>query len=110
MTDPVGTLAALAHPRRLAIFRLLVREGPGGTSAGAIARQLKLAPATLSFHLKEMALADLVSARPSGRFVYYAANYDTMNRLIAYLTENCCQGQTCVTDCRPEKMPSPVPA
>lgn len=90
-------LAALAQPTRLAIFRLLVQAGREGMSAGAIATKLKLAPATLSFHIAQLARANLVSARPESRFIYYAANYGAMDGLIAFLTDNCCQGdETCL--------------
>lgn len=94
-------LAGLAQESRLAIFRLLVEQGPEGLSAGAIAEQLGLPNATLSFHLKELANAKLVSAQQSGRFIYYTANYTTMNQLVAYLTENCCRGATCDIACGP---------
>jgi ArsR family transcriptional regulator len=99
--DAVGTLAALAQETRLAIFRLLVEQGPEGLAVGEIAERLQLAGATLSFHLKELAHAQLVSARQAGRFIYYSANYQTMNSLIDYLTRNCCKGATCDIACAP---------
>lgn len=89
-TEAVGALAALAQETRLAAFRLLVRQGASGLAAGEIAEALGIAPATLSFHLKELAHAGLVRARQEGRFVYYAADFDAMNRLLGFLTENCC--------------------
>lgn len=97
----VKALAALAQDTRLAIYRLLVQEGPQGLSAGTIAERLDIAGATLSFHLKELSHAGMVESRQDGRFVYYSANYDQMNGLLAYLTENCCQGENCVsaTEC-----------
>jgi ArsR family transcriptional regulator, arsenate/arsenite/antimonite-responsive transcriptional repressor len=88
----VEALAALAQESRLAIFRLLVEQGPDGLAAGEIAERLKLPGATLSFHLKELARARLVSARQAGRFIYYNANYPAMTGLIDYLTRNCCRG------------------
>ena len=91
----VKALAALAQETRLAIYRLLVQQGPEGLSAGTIAERLDIAAATLSFHLKELAHAGMVEARQDGRYVYYSANYDQMNGLLAYLTENCCQGESC---------------
>ena len=97
----VVALAALAQETRLAIFRLLVEQGPEGLAAGEIADKLQLAGATLSFHLKELAHAQLVAARQVGRFIYYSANYRTMNSLIDYLTRNCCQGATCDIACAP---------
>jgi len=97
----VRSLAALAQQTRLAIFRLLVEQGPEGLAAGELADRLKLAGATLSFHLKELAHAGLVDARQAGRFIYYSANYRTMNGLVDFLTRNCCQGSTCDIACAP---------
>ncbi|WP_174979722.1 metalloregulator ArsR/SmtB family transcription factor [Pandoraea communis] len=91
-TDAVKALAALAQGNRLAVFRLLVVTGPEGLSVGNIAETLGLANATLSFHLKELANAGLISSRQEGRYIYYAAAIDKMNALIGFLTENCCQG------------------
>ncbi|HTP48567.1 MAG TPA: metalloregulator ArsR/SmtB family transcription factor [Casimicrobiaceae bacterium] len=89
----VKALAALAQDTRLAIYRLLVRQGPAGLPAGAIAERLSLPGATLSFHLKELAHAGMVAPRQEGRFVFYSASYDRMGDLLGYLTENCCQGE-----------------
>ena len=97
----LAALAALSQESRLDIFRLLVEQGPEGLAAGAIAELLGLANATLSFHLKELSHANLVTARQSGRFIYYAADFRTMNGVVAYLTENCCKGQACDVACRP---------
>ena len=94
-------LAALAHDKRLGIFRLLVEQGPEGLPAGDIVERLELANATASFHLKELTHAGLVTPRQAGRFIYYSTNYVTMNGLIAYLTENCCRGSTCDIVCAP---------
>lgn len=88
-------LGALAHESRLAIFRLLVVAGPDGMPAGEIADQLGVSPSGLSFHLKDLSHAGLVDARHAGRFVYYSANFDAMRHLIGFLTDNCCNGQTC---------------
>jgi len=88
----INSLAALAQETRLAIFRLLVQAGAEGVSAGAIATTLGVAPATLSFHLKELTRAGLVTPRTAARFVYYSANYEAMAALMTYLTENCCRG------------------
>jgi ArsR family transcriptional regulator len=88
--DAVTALAALAQDTRLAAFRLLVQQGAGGLPAGEIASALGVAPATLSFHLKELAHAGLVRTRHESRFVYYSADFDAIDRLLAYLTENCC--------------------
>lgn len=87
----VNALAALAQETRLSIFRLLVEFAPTGLTPGAIALRLKLAPATLSFHLKELAGAGLIADRRDGRFIWYHADIAAMNTLIAYLTENCCR-------------------
>lgn len=86
-------LASIAQEARLDIFRLLVQAGASGLSAGVVSEQLKIPASTLSFHLKELSRAGLLSSRQEGRFVYYVANYDAMNGLLAYLTENCCAGQ-----------------
>lgn len=99
--NAVATLAALAQETRLAIFRLLVEQGPEGLSAGEIAERLDLLGATLSFHLKELSHAQLISGRQAGRFIYYSANYRTINSLIDYLTRNCCSGGTCDIACPP---------
>jgi DNA-binding transcriptional ArsR family regulator len=79
-----------------------VQKGPGGLSAGTIAERLDIPGATLSFHLKELANAGMAESRQNGRFVYYSANYDQMNGLLAYLTENCCQGENCATESAPQ--------
>lgn len=91
----IGALSALAQKSRLAIFRLLVETGPAGLPVGTIAEKLGFANATLSFHLKELTHAGLTNAAPSGRSIIYSANFDTMNGLIEYLTENCCAGASC---------------
>ena len=91
----VTALAALAHHSRLAIFRLLVQAGSAGMAAGQISTATGIAPSSLSFHLKELSRADLLSARQEGRFVIYAANFTQAADLVAYLTEHCCGGQDC---------------
>ena len=91
----IAALAALAHESRLAVFRALVQAGPQGLPAGQIATLLDVPPSSLSFHLKELAHAQLVTSRQEGRFVFYCANFATMNGLLAYLTENCCGGNPC---------------
>ena len=100
--DVLTALSALAHETRLAIFRLLVETGPEGLPVGKIGERLGTAPATLSFHLKELGNADLVTMRHEGRFIYCSANFATMNGLLGYLTENCCgAGTACVPVCAP---------
>lgn len=90
--DAVAALAALAQDSRLDVFRLLVRAGPAGMPAGEVAASLKLAPNTLTFHFDRLKGAGLVTVRREGRSMIYAARYETMNGLLAFLTENCCQG------------------
>ena len=102
-TTVVRALAALAQDTRLSVFRLLVQQGPSGLAAGEIAERLAIAPATLSFHLKELSHANLVTSRQDGRFNFYAANFPAMNELLAYLTENCC-----AVDCGPGATCAPV--
>jgi ArsR family transcriptional regulator len=101
--EAIKALAALSQETRLGIYRLLVQQGPEGLAVGTIAERMDVAGATLSFHLKELAHAELVTSRQDGRFIYYAANYTSMNNLMAYLTENCCQGRGCLVDCKPTK-------
>ncbi len=90
--DALAALAALAQENRLDVFRLLVEAGPDGVPAGSVANVLGLAPNTLTFHLDRLRDAGLVTVRRQGRSMIYAAQFDTMNALLAYLTENCCQG------------------
>lgn len=91
----LAALAALAQESRLAVFRLLVQAGPAGLAASRISEHLDIPPSSLSFHLKELSHAGLLSSRQDGRFVIYAANVATMNGLIDFLTENCCAGVPC---------------
>ncbi|NML60499.1 helix-turn-helix transcriptional regulator [Massilia sp. RP-1-19] len=95
-TKPViAALAALAQESRLAVYRLLVQAGPGGMTPGKIAAELGIPSSSLSFHLKELVHAQLITATQDGRFLLYAANFATVNGLIGFLTENCCAGQPC---------------
>ena len=86
----VQALAALAQPTRLAAYRLLVACGPAGMAAGEIAERLDASAATMSFHFKTLSHAGLIERRQDGRFVYYSTNFEVMNGMVAYLTENCC--------------------
>jgi len=95
MTEIVDALAALAQETRLKTYRLLVEAGPEGLSAGRIGEELGLPPATLSFHLAHLARTGLVKSRQEGRFVIYSADFQNMNELVGYLTENCCGGRAC---------------
>ncbi len=92
----VDALAALAQETRLNVFRLLVTAGPVGLAAGEVGAQLGIPANTLSFHLKTLSQAGMVVARQEGRFIFYAANYASMDDLIAFLTDNCCQGKACL--------------
>lgn len=94
-TAVVKALAALAQASRLEIFRALVVAGDAGLTPGVLAESLGVAPATLSFHLKELVHADLVSQERLGRNLVYRAQYGRMRDVLAYLTQNCCQGQAC---------------
>jgi DNA-binding transcriptional ArsR family regulator len=93
LKEAVAALGALALENRLEVFRLLVQAGPEGLPAGQIAERLKLASPTLSFHLAQLKYAGLVQAKREGRSLIYAANYDGMNELMSFLTENCCGGK-----------------
>src|SRR5215510_7266511 len=92
--EAVVALAALAQDSRLDVYRLLVQAGPDGMPAGDVAAALKIAPNTLTFHFDRLRDAGLVSVRRDGRSMIYAARYETMNAMIGYLTENCCQGRS----------------
>lgn len=95
--EVVRSLAALAHPARLQVFRSLVVAGQQGLNPGTMAEVLGLPPATLSFHLKELVHAELVTQERAGRNLVYRAAYDRMNGVLGYLTAHCCQGAECLT-------------
>src|SRR5215204_2076859 len=97
----IAALGALAQETRLALFRLLVARGPEGLPAGAIAEELGVAPSSLSFHLQQLLHAGLVTQRRVGRQLIYAAEYETMSALMAYMTENCCGTTACGPVCNP---------
>ena len=99
ISTAVTALAALAQETRLSIFRLLIEAGPKGVAAGRIGEVLKVPGATLSFHLKELSRAGLVSSRQDRQFIYYAVDFERMAELMTYLTQNCCKGmpQACLT-------------
>jgi DNA-binding transcriptional ArsR family regulator len=103
----ISALAALAQESRLGVFRLLVQAGPEGMAASKISEKLGIPPSSLSFHLKELSHADMVVSRQDGRFVYYAANFDTMNAVMDFMTDNCCGGNPCSksskTSCTPKE-------
>jgi DNA-binding transcriptional ArsR family regulator len=103
----VSALSALAQESRLAVYRLLVKRGPDGYAAGEIAERLDIPGPTLSFHLKALAQAGLVTVRRESRFMYYAAHFERMNALVGYLTENCCGlGSARIPVCAPAAKPA----
>ena len=91
--DAVARLSALAHPARLKAFRLLVAAGPSGVPSGEIAEALQVPPTAMSFHLSALERSGLVSARREGRNIFYAAQFDEVRELLAFLTEDCCGGR-----------------
>ena len=111
-TDVVAALAALAQDSRLDIFRLLVQAGPEGMPAGTVATALDLAPNTLTFHFYRLRTAGLVTVRREGRSMIYAAQFDKMNSLLGFLTENCCGGAQCApaAECKPARKRTKVSA
>jgi ArsR family transcriptional regulator len=110
-TDAVTALSALAQDNRLDVFRLLVQAGPEGMPAGAVAEALDLAPNTLTFHFDRLRVAGLVNVRREGRSMIYAAQYETMNDLLGFLTENCCGGVFCApVACKPARKRAKVTA
>jgi ArsR family transcriptional regulator, arsenate/arsenite/antimonite-responsive transcriptional repressor len=113
MDEPqaVSALSALAHAQRLRVFRALVVAGPDGLVPSVLAGQLEVARNNLSFHLKELAHAGLVTVEQQGRNWIYRADFARMNGLIGYLTEHCCQGGVCEVNetsraCRPRRTPA----
>jgi DNA-binding transcriptional ArsR family regulator len=111
-TEAVTALAALAQDNRLDVFRLLVEAGPEGMPAGAVATTLGLAPNTLTFHFDRLRAAGLVTVRRDGRSMIYAAQFETMNSLLGYLTDNCCGGISCAptVECKPVRKRTKIPA
>jgi ArsR family transcriptional regulator len=103
--ETIAALAALAHAHRLAAYRLLVEAGPQGLSAGLVAERLSIPPSSLTFHLQQLLRAELITQRRMSRQLIYAANFATMNMLLAYLTKNCCgqaeQGACLTPVCEP---------
>ncbi|MBL7004416.1 MAG: helix-turn-helix transcriptional regulator [Gammaproteobacteria bacterium] len=95
ISNSINILSALAHESRLLIFKQLVQAGPEGLQPNSLSERLNMPAATLSFHLKELFHANLVSKNKQGRSIYYSAHYQTMDELIAYLKENCCTGSSC---------------
>jgi ArsR family transcriptional regulator len=104
----VAALGALAHESRLAMYRLLVTRGTDGYNPGELAERLRIPAPTLSFHLKELQQAKLVSSRREGRFLRYSANFPLMHQVVGFLTENCCSQSDleCDSSCIPVQMPT----
>jgi len=101
----VTALGALAHEYRLGVYRMLVEAGPEGLNAGAIAARLKMAPSSLSFHLRHLNHAGLITQSRNSRQLIYVADFPVMTDLVGYLTENCCAGSAaaCGTSCAPAR-------
>ncbi len=95
LSNYVSILSSLAHESRLIVFRLLVSAGPDGKTPGEIAEQLSIPAATLSFHLKELRIVGLINRQKQGRSIRYSTNYDTMQALMLFLSENCCSESFC---------------
>jgi len=106
--DVIAALGALAHEHRLALYRLLVERGPAGLPAGHIATRLKLVPSSLTFHLQALHRAGLIQQRRESRQLIYSADFDAMNDVVGYLTENCCAGSgECAPGCKPARAMPP---
>ena len=106
-----SALGALAQDTRLALFRVLVERGPSGMSAGSLAERLRVPPSSLSFHLKALQHAGLITQRRMSRQIIYAADFAVMNALVVYLTKNCCgQNESCAPLCNPGAALSGVPS
>jgi ArsR family transcriptional regulator len=101
--EAIGALSALASDARLAVFRLLVKRGPEGYTPSELSKRLELPAPTLSFHLKGLVQAGLVLSRRDGRNLYYSPNFERMNALVGFLTENCCSlaEAVCGAECQP---------
>ena len=102
----IAALGALAHEHRLAIYRLLVERGPEGLAAGAIGEGVGLAPSSLTFHLQNLQRSGLIIQRRESRNLIYSVDFESMNQLVGYLTENCCteSGSSCAPECKPARV------
>ncbi len=108
--EVINALGALAHDYRLAIYRLLVEQGPDGLPAGAIGERVGLVPSSLTFHLQSLQRAGLIKQVRASRQLIYSADYAVMNELVGYLTDKCCaaSGATCEPECKPARAAKPV--
>ena len=104
-----AAFAAIAHESRLALYRLLVKRGPGGLAAGVIAERLGVAPSSLTFHLQALLRAGLLQRRREGRQLIYSADFSAMNALVGFLTDHCCveAGATDAACCAPTQAVAP---
>lgn len=108
-TNAIAALGALASEARLSVFRLLVKRGPEGYTPSELSDRLSVPSPTLSFHLKELVHADLIVSRREGRNLYYSPNFEQMNALVEFLTENCCSlaDEACGPNCKPVAVAAP---
>ena len=107
----VESLGALAHEHRLAIYRLLIRQGPKGLPAGVVGKRIGLTPSSLTFHLQVLQRAGLIKQVRSGRQLFYSADFSAMNELVGYLTDECCfESASCAPDCAPIRKAKPSKA
>lgn len=107
----VESLGALAHERRLAIYRLLVKQGPEGIPAGVVGNRIGLTPSSLTFHLQALQRAGLIKQVRAGRQLFYSADFSAMNELVAYLTDECCvESASCTPECAPTRKVKPPKA
>jgi ArsR family transcriptional regulator len=109
-TTVITALGALAHEYRLAIYRMLVEQGPTGLPAGVIGERVGLVPSSLTFHLQSLQRAGLITQLRASRQLIYSADYGVMNGLVGYLTDKCCTAVdgSCSVDCKPARAPKPL--
>ena len=107
--NAIAALAALAQESRLTVFRLLIQAGPVGMAAGKIGQATGIPPSSLSFHLKELSYAGMITSRQDGRSIIYTADYASAARLVAFLTENCCSGLECDVSCAQSEQGTQAP-
>lgn len=107
----VESLGALAHEHRLAIYRLLIRQGPEGLPAGVVGNRIGLTPSSLTFHLQALQRAGLIKQVRVGRQLFYSADFSAMNELVGYLTDECCiESASCTPGCAPTRKARPPKA